>query len=246
MSKLKFQQYVLLSFGISLLIGFLAACTNNPTQVDDKTGAEMVLIPAGEFQMTAWDELKNEKTFQPVQVDDFYIDVYEVTNQQYAACVDEGDCIEPANTMEYSNEAYLDHPVVFVTWDMANSFCEWRDARLPTKAEWEKAAADELASVEYYWGDVSPLCQVGSRMGATIDPNTDYDPDTKAREGAEPNAYGLYDMTEGMWEWVQDKHEADAYNSTSDFVSFLRVYRTGGYGPLYNRFLCSFRCARTP
>ncbi len=242
----KFLRYYPLAIIITILIGFLAACTNPTTQVEGKTGLEMVLIPAGEFQMTAWDELKNEKSLHTVHVDDFYVDVYEVTNQHYAVCVDEGECVEPANTMEYSVEAYLDHPVVFVTWDMANSFCEWRDARLPSKAEWEKAAVDELAAVEYFWGDESPLCQVGSRMGAGIDRNTNYDPETMPVGFSEPNAYGLYEMTEGMWEWVQDKHELDTYTSSPDYVSFLRIYRSSGYGPLYNRYLCSFRCARTP
>lgn len=235
-----------LSFVFALFITFLASCTNLPDQMVDKTGAKMALVPAGEFEMTLWDEMKNERNLRSVHVEDFYMDVYEVTNQRYTECVQGDGCAEPANTMEYSDEAYLDHPVVFVTWDMADSYCQWRQARLPTKAEWEKAAADELETVEYYWGDESPLCQVGSRMGAGIDENTDYDPGTEPVGTSSPNAFGLYEMTGGMWEWVQDKHELAAYTSSPDFVSFLRVYRTGGYGPLYNRFVCSFRCARSP
>lgn len=235
-----------LSFVFTILITFLASCMNLPDQIVDKTGVKMSLVPAGEFQMTTWDEMKNERSVRTVHVDDFYIDVYEVTNQYYAECVEEGGCVEPPNTMEYSDGAYLDHPVVFVTWDMADSYCQWRDARLPTKAEWEKAAADELEAIEYYWGDESPLCQVGSRMGAGIDEKTDYDPGTKPVGISSPNAFGLYEMTGGMWEWVQDKHELDVYTSSPDYVSFLRIYRSSGYGPLYNRYLCSFRCAHSP
>ncbi len=246
MSVTRYFNFYRFTFVFITLFGPLSACTNHPSQVEDESGIEMALVPAGEFQMTFWDEMKNVKSVQSEYVDDFYIDVFEVTNQHYAKCVDEGECKEPVSTMEYSEEAFLDHPVVFVTWDMANSFCEWRDARLPTKAEWEKAAADELAAVEYFWGDESPLCQIGSRMGAGIDRITNYDPGTIPVGFSQPNAYGLYEMTEGMWEWVQDKHELDAYTSSPDYVSFLRIYRSSGYGPLYNRYLCSFRCARTP
>lgn len=246
MRKYMNWKFIILTCIFTILIGSLAACTNPNSQNVDDPGAEMVLVPAGEFQMTIWDELKNEKSIHSVYMEDFYIDVYEVTNQRYAECVAEGACVEPANTKEYSNDATLDHPVVFVTWEMADSFCRWRDARLPTKAEWEKAAADELGAAEYFWGDVSPVCQVGSRMGAGIDRNTDYDPGTKPVGFSTPNSFGLYEMADGMWEWVQDKHELDVYTTSSDFVSFLRIYRLSGYGPLYNRYLCSFRCAQSP
>jgi hypothetical protein len=53
-------------------------------------------------------------------------------------------------------------------------------------------------------------------------------------------------MTGGMWEWVQDTHSLDFYTSSPDYVSFIRMFRWSGYGPLYNRYLCSFRCARSP
>ena len=235
-----------LIFIFTILIGLLVACTNSPIYVDEKTGLEMALVPAGEFQMTILDEMKNEKSVQTVHLNDYYIDVFEVTNQHYAACVQAGECVEPLNTIEFSDAAYLDHQVIYVTWDMANSFCEWRSARLPTRAEWEKAAADELETVDYYWGDVSPLCQVGSRMGAGINHNSDYNSGTKPVGISTPNAYGLYEMTEGMWEWVQDKHELEAYATSPDHVSFLRLYQWSGYGPLYNRYLCTFRCARSP
>jgi len=235
-----------ISFVFAILLIFLASCTNLPDQIVDNTGVKMALVPGGEFDMTILDEMKNESSVRSVHVDDFYIDIYEATNQRYAECVKDGGCIEPVNPTEYSDGDYRDHPVIFVTWDMAHSYCRWRAARLPTKAEWEKAAADELEVVEYFWGDESPLCQVGSRMGAGFDGRTEYDPDTQPVGSSSTNAYGLYEMTGGMWEWVQDKNALDDYTSSPDFVSFLRIYRLSGYGPLYNRYLCSFRCARSP
>lgn len=231
---------------ILLILLFLASCTTMPDQIVDKKGATMALVPSGEFEMIIWDEMSNSRSVQSVYLEDFYIDIYEVTNQRYSECVKQGECVEPVNTMEYADPALLDHPVIFVTWDMAESYCKWRGARLPTKAEWEKAAQDELKETEYFWGDESPLCQVGARMGAGIDKNTNYDPDTQSVGNSPPNNYGLYDMTGSMWEWVQDKHVLDAYTNSPGYVSFLRIYRLSGYGPLYNRYLCSFRCARTP
>ena len=65
MRKSKFLQHHLFTCVVTLLIGFLAACTNPPTKVEEKTGVEMALVPAGEFQMTTWDELKTKKAFIP-------------------------------------------------------------------------------------------------------------------------------------------------------------------------------------
>jgi len=241
-----FRRLYLIIFVFASLMIFLSSCTNLPDQIVDNTGAEMALVPGGEFDMIILDEMKNETSLRSVHVDDFYIDIFEVTNQRYTECVEDGECVEPVSTTEYSDADNRDHPVIFVTWDMANSYCNWRAARLPTKAEWEKAAADELEVVEYFWGDESPLCQVGSRLGAGFDGRTEYDPETNPVGSSSANAYGLYEMTGGMWEWVQDKHVLDDYASSPDYVSFLRIFRLSGYGPLYNRFLCSFRCARSP
>jgi len=239
-------KYYPLSFVIVFFAALISGCANLSDQIVDKSGAKMALVQAGEFEMTVLDEMKNERSIETVHVDDFYIDLYEVSNRHFAECVADGNCVEPAYTLEYSDALYVDHPVVFITWDMANSYCQWREARLPTKTEWEKAAADELSEVDQFIGDISPLCQVGARMGAGIDQRTDYDPATEPVGSTKPNVYGLYEMTGGMWEWVQDKHLLDAYQSSPDYVSFLRINRWSGYGPLYNRYVCSFRCARSP
>jgi formylglycine-generating enzyme required for sulfatase activity len=212
----------------------------------DGSGTEMALVPAGEFQMATFDEIKGQTSVETIYVQDFYLDIHEVTNQDYAGCVQDGVCSEPANTMEYQDPSYQDHPVIFVTWDMANTYCQWRGARLPTKAEWEKAAADELAEIEYFWGDISPVCQVGARLGAGPGQLANYDPATEAVMRSGPNTYGLYDLTGGMWEWVQDEYAAAVYDSNPETVSFLRMFRKSGYGPLYTRFMCSLRCASSP
>jgi iron(II)-dependent oxidoreductase len=206
----------------------------------------MALVPAGEFKIARWDERSDQGTVPLVYVEDFYIDIYEVTNQGYAECVDDGVCDEPKNTTYYGDAAYLDHPVIFVTWDMAQGFCEWRGARLPSRVEWEKAARDELELVDYYWGDVSPVCQVGARLGKGIDENTDFKTGTQPVGNSDPNALGIYDMTGNVWEWVQDPNVEGDQRSSLSTVSFLRMSNWSGYGPVYRRFICSFRCAQSP
>lgn len=206
----------------------------------------MALVPAGEYEIAGWEEARGATTVNATYVDDFYIDIYEVTNRHYAECVDDGVCALPENTNFYANAAYQDHPVVFVTWDMAQTYCQWRDARLPSKVEWDKAARDELELVEYYWGDESPVCQVGARLGAGIDEIAYFETGTEPVGTHDPNIYGLYDMTGNAWEWVQDRYTGDNFSSSPSFVSFLRMASWSGYGPVYRRFLCGFRCARSP
>jgi formylglycine-generating enzyme required for sulfatase activity len=250
-------------FSLQLILVFfilpVVACTNLPdqnielsdqntdqlAQIIDDFGLPMALVPAGDFKIAGWDGERGEPSVS-TYVDNFYIDIYEVTNRRYAECVGDSVCALPKITTSYTNEKFLDHPVVFVTWDMAQTYCQWRGARLPSKAEWEKGASDELAMVEYYWGDESPVCQVGSRLGAEIDENADYATGTEAVGSHAPNIFGLYDMTGNVWEWVQDPYVGGAYRNSPSFVSFLRMASWSGYGPVYKRFLCGFRCARSP
>ena len=248
----RFQTFAVLCSG--LLVLWLGGCATFEQEVPaeqkvpaaEKDQPEEVLILEGDFAMTFWNEQSNQKSRQDVYVDAFYLDVHEVTNQGYAACVQAGECPPPLNTSEYDDPAYRDHPVVFVTREMAARYCRWQGERLPTRAEWEKAAAEELQAADYYWGDTSPVCQLGSRMGASVSQEADFEPDTEPVGSTPPNEYGLYEMTGGMWEWVSDGHQLEVYDSPPDTVSYLRIYRTGGYGPLYRRFLCSFRCAHAP
>lgn len=223
-----------------------ASCLSPRSQVLGDPTEDMTLIPAGKFEMTVWDEIENQKSSRTVYVDDFYLDIYLVSNSRYARCVEEGACQAPVNTRHYQDPAYQDHPVVFVTRARADDYCSWRGARLPTRAEWEKAAGEKLKAETYYWGDPSPVCQSGSRMGVEGDSQSALELDTMPVEQLPPNEYGLYHMTEGVWEWVGDDYPGEGYDDAPQTVGFLRIYRTGGYGPLYTRFMCGFRCARSP
>jgi formylglycine-generating enzyme required for sulfatase activity len=190
--------------------------------------------------------VQSDDTGSAIFIEDFYLDVFEVTNRRYAECVADGACVEPVKTHPYRDATCLDHPVVFVTLDMAQAYCAWRGARLPTRVEWEKGAGDALSEEEYYWGDPSPVCQAGARLGAAVDEDADFDTGVEAVGGDRPNEFGLYDMTGNAWEWVQDRYEGGEFDTSPSHVSYLRMASWSGYGPVYRRFICSFRCARSP
>ena len=108
-------------------------------------GVIMIYVPEGAFSMGS-NEFDAEKPIHSVYVNAYYIDKYEVTNVAYKRCVDVGACIQPKQSnssmrsVYYGNPEFDDYPVIYVDWNMAVAYCEWRDARLPTEAEWEKAA----------------------------------------------------------------------------------------------------------
>ena len=130
----------------------------------------MVLIPAGEFQMGSNSGDSDEKPIHSVYVDAFYMDKYEVTNAQYAAFLNaKGKHTESGKTwldigdgderIEYvagvyrAKGGYENHPVVEVSWYGAVAYSKWKGKRLPTEAEWEKAARGNLSGQTYPWGN---------------------------------------------------------------------------------------------
>ena len=176
----------------------------------------MVLIPAGEFEMGRNQGAANERPAHTVYVDAFYMDIYEVTNAQYKVFVDANPQWQKDNiTEEYHDSVYLrlwdgnnypegkaDHPVVYVSWYAVMAYAEWTGKRLPTEAEWEKAARGGLAGKAYPWGDT---------IDATRANYFRHINEPIAVGQYPPNEYGLYDMAGNVSEWCLDEYDPNFY-----------------------------------
>jgi len=218
----------------------LTPTPNGPLSEIIQQGAKMVLIPAGEFQMGSENGYNDEKPVHTVNLDNYYIDVYEVTNALYEKCVQAGVCSAPGNPNSFSRESYYrnstyaDYPVINVNWEQANNFCTWRGARLPTEAEWEKAARGGLKGMDFPWGNEAPVCRKGAENGAKFDDDGDCnDADTEAVGSYAPNGYGLYDMAGNIWEWLADWYggysSSGERNPIGPVSGGVRVLRGGAW-----------------
>jgi formylglycine-generating enzyme required for sulfatase activity len=186
------------------------------------TPVPMVSVAAGEFTMGSDEGDPGEKPVHTVYLDGFYIDETEVTNAQYRKCVEAGACDAPLNTTYYDNADYAQHPVVYVSWNDANAYCRSVGKRLPTEAEWEKAArgTDRLI---YPWGNTFD----GTKLNFA-DKNTNLDwsdsnwddgyadtaPVGSYPDGASP--YGALDMAGNVWEWVADWYDLGYYDQSPE------------------------------
>ena len=185
-------------------------------RITGNDGAPMVLIPAGEFQMGSNNGENDEKPVHTVYVDAFYMDVYEVTNAQFKAFVDANpQWRKDQIPRKYHGGSYLyhwsgnhypngkdNHPVVYVSWYAAMAYAQWAGKRLPTEAEWEKAARGGLQGQTYPWGNTIDASQAnyGRNPGSTT---------SVGSYGA--NGYGLYDMAGNVWEWCVDVYQENFY-----------------------------------
>jgi formylglycine-generating enzyme required for sulfatase activity len=270
--------------------------TNTPTPVPatytpSPTPPGMVYVPAGEFIMgsneadvdsalalcdefygdcqRSWFE--DEQPRHTVYLDAFYIDETEVTNAQYQKCVEAGTCDTPEYTTYYDNPDYAQHPVVYVSWSDADAYCRWAGKRLPTEAEWEKAARGTDGRT-YPWGNTFDGSQVNF-----ADKNTSFDwsdsnwddgyagtaPVGNYPDGASP--FGALDMAGNVWEWVADWYDSGYYAASPEsnpkgpasgdylvlrggswlgYAADVRAARRGGFAPDVSFVSVGFRCAR--
>jgi len=225
------------------------APTQAPTAIQDEItdaqGVPMRLVPAGEFTMggtadTAYSECQklyiggtcdrswftDEEPAHTVYLDDFYMDKYEVSNAAYRDCVNTGACQPPTDTSSYTrtsyygNSSYDDYPVLYVTWDMANTYCEWRGGRLPTEAEWEKTARGPDGRL-YPWGNTfdgnnanfcDENCSFDWANKSYDDGYADTAPVSAYSSGV--SVYGIFNLAGNVWEWVADWYDSSYYTNS--------------------------------
>ena len=181
------------------------------TQVSEVDNMIQVYVPAGEFEMGSEDRNSDEEPVHSVYLDAFWMDQTEVTNAMYNECVDASVCEQPDNKTNIGVGEFANHPIVYVNWFDAQSYCEWTGRRLPTEAEWEKAARGNLERKDYPWGNQPPLCTLGVSNGAQYQ---DCVNETIQVKSFDVNGYLLYDMAGNVWEWVADWYDKEYFSNS--------------------------------
>ncbi len=239
------------------LIVALAASWVSPVSAESLPDPEaeappgMVLIPAGEFTMgrtftTSDDEtgmrpliLRDDRPAHTVRLDAYWMDATEVTHAAYAEFVTTQSHRPPYHWLDGDLPERLErYPAYNVDWHDARAFCEWKDKRLPTEAEWERAARGNLEGARYPWGDEKP-----DRDKARF--STQAGPAPVAQHS--PNGFGLYDMAGSVAEWCNDWFERTYYsnspleNPSGPWEGMYRIVRGGAWSDGPNRITVFFR-----
>jgi formylglycine-generating enzyme required for sulfatase activity len=226
---------------------------------------DMVLVPAGEFSMGSPEGDPDEKPAHKVQISAFFMDKYEVTVKQYAAFLQESGGDRPAEWKTMNKTANQNRPVMGVDWAEAARYCKWAGKRLPTEAEWEKAARGTDGRL-YPWGNDPPTPLHANYGKKEWNNHEALVPVGTLEAGKSP--YGIYDMAGNVWEWVSDWYDNDYYkNSPSDSpagppTGGFKVIRGGSWNtsarnlraadryfdpPSFrSQYVPGFRCAKTP
>ena len=235
-------------------MAFVQVPATTPTPTLSIGTATEILIPAGSFQMGCDSNNSadtacylDQQPLHAVTLGSYYIDKYEVTNARYKACVDAGQCTAPHSSGSYTRPAYYgnaafdDYPVIIVDWYQATAFCTWAGKRLPTEAEWEKAARGASDTRRYPWGNSAPnstLLNYGWYIGDTTQVGA-------YPAGASP--YGVMDMAGNVYEWVTDRYGGDYYsvspvsNPQGPATGTARVFRGGSWSNYGSYVRAAFR-----
>ena len=167
----------------------------------------MVLIPAGEFSMGSDAGERDERPVHTVYLDAFYIDPYEVTVGEYKRFLEDTNHRPLPNSVSRTSPTDQ-HPVVEVSWHDAMAYAQWAGKRLPTEAEWEKAARGGLIGQDYPWE--GPIDANKANYGKNTKSGTHAERTTPV--GTYPaNGYGLYDMSGNVAEWCLDTYQRKFY-----------------------------------
>jgi len=225
------------------------------TRFSSRDSMTMVYIPAGPFLMGSHSSdinaTQDEKPQHWVHLDAFWMDLTEVTNEMYLKCVQANICDPPAELGSRKHYSYFDeplfndYPVIYVSWEDANTYCLWAGRRLPTEAEWEKAARGFDGRI-YPWGDILPngnILNFDNQIGDTVRVGI-------YALGKSP--YEIYDMAGNVSEWVADWYSEDYYERSSSANPLgavkedFRVIRGGSWLSKANAVRTTFRLWNSP
>lgn len=205
---------------ISLLLTLTTAFDENKKGIEESKKPQapegMVLIPAGEFEMGSNKFQTDERPVHTVFVDAFYMDIHEVTVGEYKKFV-EATGHRPLRSVVSKYSPTDKHPAVCLSWHDAMAYAKWVGKRLPTEAEWEKAARGGLKGKTYQWGNAPPdgtQCNFSDRNSGNDNANINVDDGYRwnAPIGSyQPNPYGLHDMAGNVWEWCLDAYDPSFY-----------------------------------
>ncbi len=172
--------------------------------INEKDRSEMAFISEGEFMMGDNEGNYNEKPEHKVYSNSYFIDVYEVTNAQFEKFVEETGYNPHGPWKKGYKYGERNYPVRFVTWHDASRYATWAGKRLPTEAEWEKAAKGK-ANYEYTWGNIWD--EKFAEKTESFEPESiDSHPETIS-------GYGCFGMAGGVWEWTLDWYDRFYYQN---------------------------------
>lgn len=204
----------------------------------------MVLIPAGEFLMGTEDGLQDARPLHRVHLSSYWFDQYEATNARYRQCVQGGGCTPPKDLKTFDDPQQERHPVTNITWSQARSFCQWQGKRLPTEAEWEKAARGTDGR-RYPWGNDEEVLKNHVRKQELKADSSGTEP--VRRQTATASPYGVFDLIGSVSEWVKDWYAEDFYQASptrdpqGPSRGSFRVLRGGEWNEKAPNFQASYR-----
>jgi sulfatase modifying factor 1 len=215
--------------------------------VKGKDGAPMILIPAGPFTMGSNDGPPNERPEHVVELDGYYIDEYEVTLALYRKFLESANHDSPPTWDDEAATTVGDRPAIGMKWTDADAYCKWAGKRLPTEAEWEKAARG-TDKRRYPWGAMQPFVDIANyNRGLWVSEAITLAAVTSGLEGMSvrhglkeggKSPYGLNHMAGNAAEWVADWYDRDYYqnsprkNPTGPAEGDKRVLRGGSWADL--------------
>ncbi len=265
-SRCLWRVSIVVLMGVSVLEAADIPAAKNGTAasadtIKGKDGVPMILIPAGPFLMGSNDGWPNERPEHTVMLNAYSIDQFEVTAGRYQKFIESSKRNLPPMWDDEVAQALSDHPAVGMTWTDAAAYCKWTDRRLPTEAEWEKAARGTDGR-RYPWGHMQPFVDIANyNRGFWVSEAITLVPVNSGLEGMSvrhglkeggKSSYGLFHMAGNAAEWVADWYDREYYqksfnkNPTGLAIGEKRVIRGGSWADLPTALRVTARFSADP